>query len=79
MPRSASVSWQDDDRGLRTEAKSMNIFETLINLDLPCDICGEVLIPMYGVGWDNDRLMCGDRAECGAEYEFPTSTALEET
>ncbi len=42
-----------------------------------CDICGSVMHPMYGGGWDNDRLICGDR-DCGAEVVFPTSTEIED-
>ena len=38
-----------------------------------CDICGEVMHPMYGGGWDNDRFVCAGR-DCGAEIVFPTST-----
>jgi len=42
-----------------------------------CDICGEVMHPMYGGGWDYDRIVCADR-NCGAEIEYPTSTPVEE-
>lgn len=41
-----------------------------------CDICGEVMRPMFGGGWDNDRLICAAR-ECGAEVVFPTSTPID--
>ena len=45
-----------------------------------CDICGEIMHPMYGGGWDNDRLVCAKRFnECGAEIVFPTSTPVDET
>ena len=40
-----------------------------------CDICGGIMLPMYGGGWDNDRLFCGN-LECGAKIVFPTSTAV---
>lgn len=37
-----------------------------------CDCCGEVMLPLWGGGWDNDRFICTD-PDCGAEIEFPTS------
>jgi len=40
-------------------------------------ICGEVMLPMWGAGWDNDRMECTD-PDCGAEIVFPTSKAPEE-
>jgi len=53
----------------------MNMFEKIIqDKDLKCDICGSVMLVMYGGGWDHDRLMCSDRESCGAEIEFPTTT-----
>jgi len=55
----------------------MTAFQTLANLELPCDICGGVMMPMLGGGWDNDRLLCGE-IDCGGEIEFPTSTAIED-
>jgi ribosomal protein S27E len=42
-----------------------------------CDICGEVMLPMCGGGFDNDRMTCTDW-RCGAEIVFPTSTEVEE-
>jgi len=53
----------------------MNLFEKIIqNQKLKCDICGSVMLVMYGGGWDNDRLMCSERESCGVEIEFPTTT-----
>ena len=53
----------------------MNQFEKAIQQEVKCDICGEVMHPMYGGGWDHDRIVCADR-ECGAEIEYPTSTEI---
>jgi hypothetical protein len=53
----------------------MNTFQRLVSEDLKCEVCGSVTIPLYGCGWDNDRILCSD-PECGAEYVFPTSTTL---
>jgi hypothetical protein len=55
----------------------MNTFQRLIKEEIKCDICvGETMIGLYGGGWDNDRLICGDK-DCQAEIEFPTSTECE--
>lgn len=45
--------------------------------EVRCDICGGLMLPMPGGGWDNDRMICTDR-DCGAEIVFPTSTPAEE-
>jgi ribosomal protein S27E len=45
--------------------------------EIVCDICGSIMLPLYGGGWDNDRMACTNR-ECGAEIVFPTSTLFEE-
>ena len=55
----------------------MKAFQTITDLELPCDLCGGYMIPMPGGGWDNDRLICEDR-DCGGEIEFSTSTPIEE-
>jgi len=49
-----------------------------MNAPIPCDICGGFMHPLYGGGWDNDRMICGERDDCGAEIVFPTSTLPEE-
>ena len=53
----------------------MNQFEKAIKEPIKCDICGEVMHPMYGCGWDNDRIVCAAR-DCGSEITFPTSTEV---
>ena len=53
----------------------MTQFEKAIQGPVMCDICGEIMQNKYGVGWDNDRLVCTNR-ECGAEIEYPTSTEV---
>ena len=54
----------------------MNQFEKAIQQgQVKCDICGEVMHPMYGGGWDHDRIVCASR-ECGAEIKYPTSTEI---
>lgn len=45
--------------------------------EVKCDICGAPMVPMWGGGWDNDRMHCTDRG-CGAEIVYPTSTEIEE-
>ena len=55
----------------------MTQFEKAIQETVKCDICGEVMHPMYGAGWDNDRIVCANR-DCGAEIEYPTSTEVTE-
>jgi len=55
----------------------MNQFEKMATEEIKCDICGSPMLPMFGGGWDNDRMCCTDR-ECGAEIVFPTSTMIEE-
>jgi hypothetical protein len=57
---------------------AVNQFEAMSQKKIKCDICGSLMIPMYGGGWDNDRMCCIDR-DCGAEIVFPTSTEVEET
>lgn len=51
----------------------MTQFEQTIKKTVKCDICGEIMQPLWGGGWDNDRLLCAAR-DCGAEIVFPTST-----
>lgn len=55
----------------------MTIFEQIANQNPYCEICGGEMIALYGGGWDNDRIYCKDD-DCGAEYEFPTSTSVDE-
>ena len=50
-------------------------FEIMVQKTVPCDICGDFMYPMYGCGWDNDRMVCLN-SDCGAEIEFPTSTEV---
>lgn len=54
----------------------MTIFEELAKRQIKCEVCGGHTIALYGCGWDNDRIYCAD-SDCGAEYEFPTSTIVE--
>ena len=44
----------------------------------PCDLCGAVMIPLPGGGWDNDRMACPAR-DCGAEIVYPTTSPPKET
>lgn len=55
-----------------------NVFETVAEMKIKCEICGGDTVNLYGCGWDNDRIYCCDD-DCGAEYVFPTSTELQET
>jgi hypothetical protein len=52
-------------------------FQIMAEKEIRCDICGNLMLPMYGGGWDDDRMACTDR-ECGAEIVFPTSTEVGE-
>lgn len=55
----------------------MNQFQKMAaQEEVRCDICGEIMLPMWGGGWENDRMCCTDR-ECGAEIVFPTSTPID--
>jgi formylmethanofuran dehydrogenase subunit E len=60
-------------------AKRKTLFEQISKKKrIECDICGELMMPVPGGGWDNDRLICLDQRVCGAEVVFPTSTELPE-
>ena len=61
--------------GMCREGKPMTQFEKATQSPIACDICGGIMQPMYGGGWDNDRFVCADR-ECGAEIVYPTSTEV---
>jgi len=54
--------------------KKKSQFETVMEQCKTCDICGGPCHPMYGGGWDNDRICCAN-LYCQAESTFPTSTA----
>ena len=56
----------------------MTLFRKLARKPPPCDVCGGVMLAMWGGGWDNDRIVCADRLYCGAEIQFATSTPLPE-
>lgn len=51
----------------------MTQFDKIVNKEVMCDICEEVMLPIYGWGWYEDILACTNY-ECGAEIIFPTST-----
>lgn len=55
----------------------MTQFEIMKDKEVRCDICGGLMLPMWGGGWENDRMVCSDR-ECEAEIVFPTSTPIED-
>jgi len=55
----------------------MNIFEQIASQKPSCEICGGELIALYGGGFDHDIIYCRN-ANCGAEYNFPTSTVADE-
>lgn len=55
----------------------MNVFQEIAERNIKCELCGSPTIALYGGGWDNDRIYCTDR-DCGAEYEFPTTTCPNE-
>jgi len=40
----------------------MNQFIRAIEVQIKCDICGEIMLPVYGCGFDNDRIVCSDKA-----------------
>ena len=48
-------------------------FGKISSTEVKCDICGEIMHPMPGDGWDYDRMACAV-PDCGAEIVFPTST-----
>jgi hypothetical protein len=41
--------------------------------EIHCDICGELMLPLPGCGFDCDRIICTN-ADCFAEIVFPTTT-----
>ena len=51
----------------------MTQFEKAIQDKITCDICGSVMLPIYGYGWDYDIMGCPDR-DCGAIIVYPTSS-----
>lgn len=51
----------------------MSIFREIAERNIKCEICGSETIAIYGGGWDYDLIYCRDK-NCGAEYEFPTTT-----
>jgi hypothetical protein len=48
-------------------------FQCMVEKEIRCDICGGLMLPWCGGGWDNDRMVCVER-DCEAEIVFPTST-----
>lgn len=56
----------------------MTQFERALKEEIRCDICGEIMHPQAGGGWDNDRIICADIRNCGAEIVFPTSTPADD-
>ncbi len=54
----------------------MTQFQKAMQSPVKCDICGEIMHPIYGGGWDNDRIVCA-AIECGAEIVYPTSTEMQ--
>ena len=58
------------------ELEVVTQFEQVLGKVIKCDICGEVMNPMYGCGWDNDRLLCANK-DCNAEIVYPTSTEVQ--
>lgn len=56
----------------------MTLFQELAARNLPCELCGSPTVALYGGGWDNDRIYCTNK-DCGAEYEFPTTTVIDES
>tara|TARA_R110002049_G_C8994679_1_gene549360 strand:- start:23 stop:214 length:192 start_codon:yes stop_codon:yes gene_type:complete len=55
---------------------AINIFTEIAQRQIKCEICGSETVALYGGGWDNDRIYCRDK-DCGAEYEFPTTTMVD--
>ena len=55
----------------------MNLFEQIAKQKPKCEICGSETIALYGGGFENDVIYCSDD-NCGAEYNFPTSTLAED-
>ena len=53
----------------------MTQFERAVEDQIVCDLCGGPMLPMYGAGFDNDRMICGNM-ECFAEIIYPTSTEI---
>jgi hypothetical protein len=59
--------------------KRQTLFEQISKQKrLECDICGGIMMPVYGGGWEKDRIACLDPRVCGAEVVFSTSTEMPE-
>lgn len=55
----------------------MTIFEQVVQtIPLTCDVCGGTMTPVYGGGWDYDKIVCQNYNHCGGEITFCTSTEL---
>ena len=52
-----------------------NQFQKAIEVPIYCDICGAIMYPMYGGGFDNDRIVCIEK-DCQAEITYPSSTEI---
>jgi len=63
---------------MRSSWEGMNLFQEISARNLPCELCGEPTLALYGNNWDYDRIMCSDVGECGAEIVFATTTEVEE-
>jgi len=55
----------------------MTQFEKACSEPPPCDLCGTIMAPMLGAGWDNDRMICPMK-DCGAEIVYPTTSLPKE-
>jgi len=56
----------------------MNQFQIALKQKrIVCDICGCLMLPIFGGGWENDLIVCTDH-DCGAEIVYPSSTPVPE-
>jgi len=56
----------------------MNDFQKSRKEDTKCPECGSVLVFMQGGGFDYDKEYCSNWRDCNYEYEYETTTLLEE-
>ena len=61
---------------LARESRHVTQFRKVVQDEpLTCDVCGGLMLAMWGHGFDYDRVVCTTR-DCGAEIQYPTSTEI---
>jgi len=61
---------------MEKDASQITQFSLACNSHILCDLCGKRMFPIYGCGFDYDRMLCMAK-NCYAEIIYPTSTLPE--